>query len=277
MTGTATKARPFLQWVTIRDAFPYQRLIDLQCNNDNEPPALKCKFFRWASTSPSALPVIPQGPASTNIPSSLAPTAVNHITSSGEVTCAHTGCQTQRLAPGCINKRCCRHCLLLGKCNVKTHMVASNVPLSTVPPEDSFFSFQAYGPSPTPASTAPHASTSQLSPPPTTSSTLCSLDPRPDPRYSSQIQDVFSTEWGVQQGLLASKREREAERLENTRKANAEITVHAQIRVRSLFHSLHTILMPCPGRGGSYSISVPRWVHAAILQTHRNDTRRRWL
>ena len=227
--------------------------------------------------SPLALPVIPQRPASTNVHSSLAPAVANHITSSGEVTCTHTGCQSQHLAPGCFNKQCHRHCLLLDKCNVKTHMVVSTVPLSTVPPEDSFFLSQAYGPSPTPASTAPHTSTSQLSPPPTTSSTLRSLDPCLDPRYSLQIQDVFSTEWGVQQGLLASKRERKAERLENTRKANAEITVHAQIRVRSLFDSLHTVLIPCPGRGGSYSISVPRWVHTTILQTHRNDTRRRWL
>ena len=60
---------------------------------------------------------------------------------------------------------------------------------------------------------------------------LRSLDARPDPRFSSQMQDVFSAEWGVQQGLIASKREREAERLENARRANMEVTVHAQVEV----------------------------------------------
>jgi hypothetical protein len=46
---------------------------------------------------------------------------------------------------------------------------------------------------------------SALSVPCTADSTFQSLDAHPDPRFSSQIQDVFSTEWGVQQGLVASK------------------------------------------------------------------------
>ena len=71
-----------------------------------------------------------------------------------------------------------------------------------------------------------------------------SPDARPDPRFSSQMQDIFSSEWGVQQDLLAYKLEQEAEQLENTRRANIEITVHAQLKVKHYFNgSLSTMLM----------------------------------
>jgi hypothetical protein len=193
----------------------------------------KCKFFRWAGTSPSISPPATQIPT---LPSSTPATtiAVNRLTSSGDVTCAHPHCQTVRLAPGCVNKWCRRHCRLLGNCDIISHTIGTSAPTTAVPADSSvgnFFASQGHGPSTAPSSTAPPALLAVPPPPRASTSALQTLDACPDPRFSSQMQDIFSTEWGVQQGLVASKREREAEQLENTRRANMEVTVHAQVKV----------------------------------------------
>jgi len=196
----------------------------------------KCKFFRWAGTSPMISP--PATQISTIPSASTTASMVNRLTSWGDVTCTHPDCQTVRLAPGCVNKRCRRHCRLVGNCDYKSHVinasaVNNSAPATSAPANysgNNFFASQGYGP-PT-ASTTPHALTAAPSPPHATSSTFRTLDACPDPRFSLQMQDIFSAEWGVQQGLVASKPEREAERLENTRRANMEITVHTQVKVR---------------------------------------------
>lgn len=87
----------------------------------------------------------------------------------------------------------------------------------------------------------PAAQASTSSQPSAPGSTLRTLDARPDSRYVSQMPDVFSTEWGVQQSLVASKRKREAETLENSRRVTMQVTVHAQITVH---HAIHQYICP---------------------------------
>ena len=136
----------------------------------------KCKFFCWAGTSPTISP--PATQISTNPSASTTASMVTHLTSLGDVTCAHPDCQTIRLAPGCVNKRCRRHCRLVGNCNYKSHVVNTSAvnnsaPASSAPADysgNNFFASQGYGP-PT-ASTTPHALTAAPSPPRATSSTF---------------------------------------------------------------------------------------------------------
>src|ERR1700683_1055241 len=129
----------------------------------------KCKFFRWADASPSASPPTAQSATMANVlnvPLSFPTATVNHVTLTGDGTCAHPDCQTTRLAPGCVNKRCRRHCRLLGNCDVKSHAVNVSVPApSALPgaPWGSHFPSQSFSPSVAMASIVPHASTSASS------------------------------------------------------------------------------------------------------------------
>jgi hypothetical protein len=259
---------------------------------------LKCKFFHWAGGSPSTSPSTMQT-ATMSAPTPAA--IVDLLVPVGDGMCAHPDCQTTRLAPGCVNKQCWRHCRLLGNCNFKSHIVNTSalvptalaatswnsyipsqgsvssttttslcpqpltatlsVPQATtsldVDTNSNFFSSQGFIPSAAPSSS--------MSVPRTAALTFRSLDARPDPHFTSQIQDVFSTEWGVQQGLVASKREREAERLENIRRANMEVTVHAQIKVSNTFTPASTILILCSERRRAHSFQIPRWICTSLL------------
>lgn len=156
--------------------------------------------------------------------STLVPIATH---SSALVQCAYGECTVTRIAPGCKTGSCRRHCLAAGGCDgvgpshlpetLKSNTITTNsqpVPSSTIPSQS---------PAPAPAA---GPSTFQR-----TSSGVRTLDPRPDPKYMSHIEDVFTAEWAANQSLVASKRDREAELLENTRRTKSQIIVHAQLEV----------------------------------------------
>jgi len=75
---------------------------------------LKCKFFRWAGARHQLRFYY----ADCN---NECTNACSHCRSShavGDGMCTHPDCQTTRLAPGCINKQCWRHCRLLRNCTL---------------------------------------------------------------------------------------------------------------------------------------------------------------
>jgi hypothetical protein len=210
------------------------------------------------------------------------PALTSRLTATGEVTCAHQDCQTTQLAPGCKRKHCCRHCRQLGGYDgVVTHTV--KVPaggtFASVPDtsDDNFFSSRGYRAPLPPASDRPQASTSALMilplqpPPQLADSTIQSLNACPDPRYSSQMENVFSEQWGVQQRLSATWRAREAEQLENTRKAKTKVTVHAQVKVHYLVYVFELMLIcSCYGieQRGPHCVRNTRRIHTSLLQAH---------
>jgi hypothetical protein len=92
---------------------------------------LKCKFFHWMGSSPSALPSTTQIATMASAPVPAA--TVDHIVSMGDGTCAHPDCQTMCLASGCVNTQCQCHCWLLRNCSFKSHIVNTSAPVPTVP------------------------------------------------------------------------------------------------------------------------------------------------
>lgn len=207
-------------------------------------PLSKCKYFCWADASPSVSPITMQGPMA-SIPTAL---KVHHLTTTGEVTCIHLGCQTSWLAPNCANRQCHHHCIPIGSCqNVKTHAGHGPgwavIPSAIDPLENGFFSSHGYAPLvPSDVLQPSQALTSALSLPPSTAPCLWSLDPQPNPCYSFQMMNIFTEQWSVQQSLAALKRE-QAECLENSRRGSMEVTVHAQVKVCALIsHVLLSML-----------------------------------
>lgn len=197
----------------------------LQCSNVN-PDGVECSYFRWGSSSPSSSPTLPQSTATY-----LAPTQTATQIAVNLAGCTFSGCGTARLAPACSTRMCRRHCLQLGTCAMPSHRKPNDSQSTSAPTPAT----TTYPPSGSTLSTLPPTPSISLtvSSTPTSSTTLQTLDARPHPVHPSHIAPVFTQSWEVQQTLYNSKRERDAEMLENSRRAMAQVTVHAQVTVRA--------------------------------------------
>jgi hypothetical protein len=98
----------------------------------------------------------------------------------------------------------------------------------------------------TTASSSQYPLPSQLNPMPImTANTLGSIDACANPRYSSHMPDVFTTQYAREQALHEEKRSRDEERIRNLKRAEQTVTVYAFYEVRGTLYALYYLLTCC--------------------------------
>jgi hypothetical protein len=190
----------------------------------------KCKYFRWATprntptSTPTSSPVIlaafppPGPPIPTSVvtavavsfptsidttPTSIQGPALTPVSIASVTTCAKRGCMSTRLHPQCVRQRCRKHCMEEGGCSgAKKHQLSPSQLPSFLPQqsEPSNGVNQVFVPAPTSIISASQPMPPSLASPSSSTMTVVSTlhpsfpaDPRPAPRYVSQMPAVTGT------------------------------------------------------------------------------------
>lgn len=149
-------------------------------------------------------------------------------------TCPTPGCGQKRIAPLCPRRLCRKHCRQLGGCLVKTHFPDKAPPSTNIPPPSLGVALPtlASPPHQPPSLSLPLAQAQSFLPRPPVAgpSTLPSsetLDALPDARYVSHMPTIFTEQLRREQELLEDQRQRDAERIQNEKRAKHSVVIYA--------------------------------------------------
>ncbi|KAF4584777.1 hypothetical protein EYR38_002008 [Pleurotus pulmonarius] len=269
--------------------------------NANRPNGV-CGYFRWLSSkSPSSSPTIPPSSA---LPSTVQPPpqaatapALVPVSLALPPLAPYCGfgdtCKITRISASCTNKKCRRHCLILGGCAGHGRQAptdgndfSSNARLSPTPippPASPPFHFESLPRDPSPPPLA-----SQL---PSRNNVPRILDASANPRYARQMPPIFTQQIQREQEIQEEKRLALASQQDCAQRAKHTISVFAWIEngldptitaVQDGFVWPHLVVTPSllddvgiDGRAVLYDHSMDVWVNIKvghIILVHEGDT-----